>query len=271
VRGVLDGGAEGVMANARQVQLTLEPGEMRILPVTLSVSGAAFAARDWAVTFTPEDRKTQGVFRTELYPLPPSTDRRVLQVLNPAEAGTKNARMMAHRPLATNEPPESIAGGWGTTRAVGVTGKGGTWTFTISQLPAEPTRPAVVELILPDNFHLPAFSFLNLEYRMETGGTVPADATATTFGGKSGVLKNSISIAWRTANGNLYTVWRPPSARLEWQRYAQMKESFSMGFYGRAAAPWRFEENRPVALVFMILPERLPARFELRKMEVVGY
>ena len=80
-----------------------------------------------------------------------------------------------------------------------------------------------------------------------------------------------MALCWRTENGNLFTVGPIAPATPLWQRYAQAKASFTMDFYGRANLPWRFAENRPLALVLKFYPNYLPATFEVRKTAVTTY
>lgn len=268
ISGRLDLGGPARSGGRGVVDLTLAAGELRVLPVEFPAGAAGIATRVWQLGFRPENGGAVGRFQTKLHGWPATGSRRVVRLLRGAEAGAENARRLATRPLATHEPPETIANGWSCTRGVTVTETADMWSISMAQLPAEPTRPVIAELILPDDFRLEPEQFVDLAYRVQLNGA--GDGPPPT-GANSEVLRNSMIIAWRTANGNLYTVWRPSPATEKWQRYAQRAASFTMGFYGRANLPWRFAENRPVSLVFMILPGALPATLEVRRAEIVGY
>ncbi|HYD84055.1 MAG TPA: hypothetical protein VEA63_08370, partial [Opitutus sp.] len=64
-------------------------------------------------------------------------------------------------------------------------------------------------------------------------------------------------------------VWPWARATGEWAEYFETKANYTMMFHGRAALPWRFTENRPVALVFAFVPEERPLTFEVRDARVV--
>ena len=83
-----------------------------------------------------------------------------------------------------------------------------------------------------------------------------------------GRWKTSAEVYFRTANGNLYG--GPPRMRPgeAWATYAQSAQNFTMWFFGRAELPWRFRENRPVALVFFLRPAELPFTLEVRNAEI---
>ncbi|MDZ7901383.1 MAG: hypothetical protein U5L01_02050 [Rheinheimera sp.] len=80
--------------------------------------------------------------------------------------------------------------------------------------------------------------------------------------------------AWRTKRGSTFISGRITGifircglvslAGREWGGYAEAAENFTMAFFGRAKLPWRFVENKPVALVFFLRPEKLPAVFEIK-------
>ncbi len=56
-----------------------------------------------------------------------------------------------------------------------------------------------------------------------------------------------------------------------WSAYTEVKANFSVAFYGRAALPWRFRDNRPVALEFKFRPgaKGLPATYEVKDVRMV--
>lgn len=76
---------------------------------------------------------------------------------------------------------------------------------------------------------------------------------------------------FRTANGNLYQTWPRLQAISTWQRYMEQTGNFTPAFYGRHNLPWRFEENRPISLVFRFHPKKLPVVFEVKNPQVVKF
>jgi hypothetical protein len=44
-----------------------------------------------------------------------------------------------------------------------------------------------------------------------------------------------------------------------------------MAFYGRAALPWRFKENKPASLVVVMYPKSLPATYEFRRPQLIKF
>ncbi len=134
-----------------------------------------------------------------------------------------------------------------------------TWRFRIEGYPAEPEKSPIAELPLPDDFEFPAGAMLRFSYRLAQ----PAGATMAN--GKY------MEAYFRTANGNLYQVWPRQFAMDAWSDYTEVKENYTMAFYGRANLPWRFKDNRPVALVFFFRPgrENLPAVYEISNPRIV--
>ena len=73
----------------------------------------------------------------------------------------------------------------------------------------------------------------------------------------------------RTQNGNLYEVYPTRQATSDWQRFLEPGDNFTMAFYGRAALPWRFKDNKPTSLVFVMYPKSLPATYEFRRPQLI--
>jgi hypothetical protein len=73
----------------------------------------------------------------------------------------------------------------------------------------------------------------------------------------------------RTQNGNLYEVYPTRQATSDWQRFMEPGANFTMAFYGRAALPWRFKENKPASLVVVMYPKQLPATYEFRRPQLI--
>jgi hypothetical protein len=154
-----------------------------------------------------------------------------------------------------------------------VSRSGDCWRFIVERFPTGSLRPAIAEFILPDDFRAPEFSLLEFQYRLLADSASEASASAephapTTVAGTD---KESLGVYWRTANGNLYTTGQSLWAVPTWQRYAQMRESFTMAFYGRANLPWRFTANQPVSLVLTFKPNYLPAIYEIRGAAIAAY
>ena len=242
--------------------VSLSPGQMRIVPVRLQVKAEDLHSRDWTVRFVPaQPGATNSIFSTQLYVDASRLVRRVVANLGVGDAGVQNAQVVDTRPIASEEPPAHAVGRWRVSQGIEVAEGEGVWRFTVTGFPAESLRPAVAELVLPDGFELPEGSLLELGYRIAPRS--PASPAAAT--------KEPVGICWRTANGNLFTVWRPPAATATWQNYGQMKRSFTMAFFGRAKLPWRFSENRPVSLVFQFRPSALPVTFEVKHAVISAY
>ncbi|HYC71268.1 MAG TPA: hypothetical protein VEB66_08690 [Opitutaceae bacterium] len=72
----------------------------------------------------------------------------------------------------------------------------------------------------------------------------------------------------RTQNGNLFEVYPVRRATPQWQTFLEHAGNFTMAFYGRAALPWRFAENRPLSLVLVFYPRNFPAVYEFRNAEL---
>ena len=172
---------------------------------------------------------------------------------------TANRALLQTRFLANEEPKLQPNGShWLTTRGVEITEDGkGLWRFTITALPPEAKRPAMVELPLVDDFIYPDAGMMKMQYRLIDSR--PSDIKTGQY----------FELYFRTANGNLYQVWPRQYATANWQRYTEVKENYTMAFYGRANLPWRFRDNRPVSLVFFFRPNRLPATFEIKNAQIV--
>jgi hypothetical protein len=167
---------------------------------------------------------------------------------------------LAERALATEEPRLEPAGRWRVTRGVTVeetTDK--VWRFRIEAFPVEPETSARAELPLPDDFVFSDGGMMRFFYRL-------AQPSGTDI--KTGKYMEAY---FRTANGNLYQVWPRQYAMHAWSEYIEAKGNYTMAFYGRAKLPWRFKDNRPVALVFFFRPDRdaLPAVYEVKDARIV--
>lgn len=268
----------------------LQPLDRVIVPVTLQVSAETFARHELALRFEhpgnsplPDTGRREGaraltgltaVYSTALFPDAEDMQETLLDDFGsadsalgapprsglPASATRLNRALLTRRPLAKEEPRLAADGRWLVTRGVQVEeAVEGTWRFHITDFPEEPIKPASAELPLPDDFSFPDDGMLRFTYRL----TYPPKATVEN--GKD------FSTYFRTANGNLYQVWPRQHAMEAWSAYTEVKANFSVAFYGRAALPWRFRDNRPVALVFKFRPgaKGLPATYEVKDVRMV--
>jgi hypothetical protein len=276
---------------------TLDPMSRTVVEINFRIPALSFTRNELALRFThqkPETvsqkPKTEGltpvvgtsedsglksqvagfssVFSTAFFPNYPLmretvlydfTDRIVGRGLRtpppPEQAGFGNPALH----LASEEPRLTAAGRWRVTPGVSVEETDRSWRFRIEEFPAEPEKSPIAELPLPNNFEFPAGAMLRFSYRLAQ----PAGATMAN--GKY------MEAYFRTANGNLYQVWPRQYATEAWSEYNEAKENYTMAFYGRAKLPWRFKDNRPVALVFFFRPgrESLPAVFEISHPRIV--
>lgn len=278
---------------------TLEPMCRVVVPITLRVPAHEFAKQGFTLQFASDERgagsrecgasdqrstaskvaspvshlqtpkATVSLFSTSFYP--EATWMREIVLFDFTERLSKtenikqktdsaaNVALLESRPLATEEPKlEATTGRWRTTRGLEVTESvDGAWQFTVKQFPAEPHKSAMAELPLPDDFVFPDGGMMRMNYRLVD----PPGAD----------IKNGkyFELYFRTANGSLYQVWPRQYAMANLQAYTELKENYTMAFYGRANLPWRFKENRPVALVFFFRPGTVPATYEVKGARIV--
>jgi len=237
----------------------LEPGALVKIPLELETDEAGFSVQSWTVDFHPDSLgAVSASFTTAFFPNATDMSKTVLMGFDyPEKTAGRNRALLIQRKLAVEEPRLSSQGRWLATPGVTITESGPTWTFNVTGLPPEPLRPAMVELPLPSGFKFPPGSMFTFDYR-------------TTRPPENG-RQDRIEIYFRTANGNLFHVWPPLPVTDAWQPYTQNRENFTMGFFGRAALPWRFADNRCVALVFFFRTSVLPATFEIRNAEIVTW
>lgn len=277
---------------------TLAPMARILVPLTLVVPAREFAGHELALRFSsattspsssagPTGAQQPGLdkaqpqpvtsaFSTFFYPeasameaIPLYDFHALGRALGQVRAGApvrlsesyQNQALLARRRLAVEEPRLQPAGAWRVTQGVGVEESSEqTWRFTITDFPAEPNKPAMAELPLPDDFVFPDHAMMKFDYRLvQPAGTTLADG-------------KYFEAYFRTANGNLYQVWPRQYAMAAWHGYTEIKENYTMAFYGRSNLPWRFRDNRPVALVFFFRPGRaaLPAIYEVKGARIVG-
>ncbi|HVZ63802.1 MAG TPA: hypothetical protein VG936_04375 [Lacunisphaera sp.] len=116
----------------------------------------------------------------------------------------------------------------------------------------------------------PAAPAFRDEVSREKAGRIPGGQQAATVQPAAPPSRSEEFIVQiRAANGNLFEVYPTRQATAEWQQYMEPADNFTMAFYGRAVAPWRFAENPPASLVFTFYPKQLPAAFEFRNLRLV--
>lgn len=285
IAGRLEIGGVGVASRVAACSVTLAAGERLEIADDLGVQAKVFAGRTLRASFTPDNARVAGaVWATRLFPVTEwMVNKPVAGFDFPAEAAKGNRALLAKRKTAEGEPVLHEHGRWRVTDGVRVEERDGVWRFHIDHLPAEALTSAVVELPLPDGFVFGAGMLLSLERRKteavpiklkgdgEAGQTESPGldlqlkpSTPAQMKSRAGRAGDMMSVIFRTENGNLYQTW--PRLRVfdEWANYTEQADNFTMGFFGRAALPWRFFENRPASLVFVLRPSTVPAVFEVR-------
>ncbi len=253
VAGVLRLGA-GLSSEGRsELALTLEAGERRMVRVRAEVEAAVFRGVRSETVFSVGDGGGSSVSARLITTWWPDPAVMAVEVVSDFSHEGKTADAVAERLLArwraSEEPALQRQGRWLVSRGVSVAeSAGGKWSFKVDALPEEPARPAMVELPLPEGFVFEPGMLLEFAHRLAEG-SVEREAW--------------LDVYFRTENGNLYQVWPRLQAARDWRGYAEAAENFTMAFFGRARLPWRFVENRPVALVFFLRPEKLSAIFEI--------
>ena len=277
-------GEDGVASQVVERTVTLAAGERREIIDDVGVQAQVFAGRVLRASFTPEDgRVARAVWTTRLFPTSEWMVSKPAAGFDfPAESARTHRALLTKRSLAEGEPGLRVNGRWLATDGVRVEERGGVWRFHIDHLPAEPLRPAAVELPLPEGFVFAAGTALVLERRavprdeLEANGSKLAAHSSLLnperLKSRAGKAGDVMDVYFRTENGNLYQTWPRLRVTEDWTGYSEQVENFTMGFFGRAALPWRFADNRPAALVFFLRPSVLPAVFEVRgaRIERVG-
>ena len=283
-----------VVVSALEKAITLAPGERREVALELRMTGDAWTPRTFGVRFLPTVPSVgSAVFALRLYP--PADGEEAKPVAGFAfapEAARARRVVLQARPLAVGEPALRLDGRWLATDGVRVEEREGVWRFHIDHLPAEPLRPASVELPFPAGFVFNPGTALILErrrveshgeFKLKVDGEVEARASghssldfklkpsvsAAQLKPRAGAAGDMMDVYFRTENGNLYQTWPRLRMRTAWTEYLGLADDFTMGFFGRAALPWRFAENRPASLVFFLRSSQVPAVFEVRNARIV--
>jgi hypothetical protein len=92
----------------------------------------------------------------------------------PAAAAAAHRTQLEARPLADAEPRLTPQGRWLVSSGVTVEETPGSWRIRVDRLPAEPMRPAVAELPLPDGWESDPNTLLTFAYRIVPEGELKA-------------------------------------------------------------------------------------------------
>jgi len=255
----------------------LEPGERREVEVVGSVEGDGF--RPTEVSLMAEVRtgevRTTSRWASRFYPFPGGmleASRRDFRFA-PEEAAA-NRRRLEKRSLAPEEPALRRDGRWLVTEGVAVEEVDGGWRFHVTGFPGVGVRPAVAELPLPSGWRLESGEVLCFRHRAIDGARAVElswdhpDARRRRQTGNFGMIAEPYI---RTTDGKLFSAGARTFPTAEWRRFQQGTETFGMRFLGRTTPPWRFEDNKPAALVFFMRPSRLPAVYEVRDPHVARW
>ena len=262
--------------------VTLAPGERWERLVVLRVQAESYVAQACRMTFVPDAEDiSAAVWETRLLPSRDGLASLPVESFDFTEASSQvNRTKLQARARAVGEPELKTAGRWLVSDGVRVEERGGVWRLHIDALPAEPLRPAVAELPLPNAFKFPAGTLLLLDRRKVAtdepteSGLLAARHSLPVISpqrlkSRAGQAGGMMDVYVRTENGNLFQTWPRLRVKDEWLGYTGAADDFTMAFFGRAALPWRFTENRPAALVFFLRPSQLPATFEVRNARIV--
>jgi hypothetical protein len=275
VTGKLDiGGEDGVASMVGSRMVTLAPGERLQIVDQVGTQAQVLVGRKLKAIFVPDDvRVPRAVFVTRLLPTDEwMVSKPVAGFDFPAKAANKHRALLAARKTADGEPGLRADGRWLVTDGLRVEEKDGVWRFHIDHLPAEPLIPAIAELPLPEGFDFGPGMFLSMERRkVEAVVGKPASGegpTAAQLKSRAGVAGDMLTVAFRAKNGNLYQTWPRSRVMADWAKYREQSDNFTMSFFSRAELPWRFFDNRPTALVFVLRASKLPAVFEVRGAQI---
>jgi hypothetical protein len=97
----------------------------------------------------------------------------------PAAAAAAHRAQLETRPLADGEPRLTPQGRWLVSSGVTVEETPETWRIRVDRLPAEPMRPAVAELPLPDGWESDPNTLLTFAYRIVPEGELKAGVQAS--------------------------------------------------------------------------------------------
>ncbi|OIQ92305.1 hypothetical protein GALL_257390 [mine drainage metagenome] len=216
-------------------------------PKALSLSNGLLASSIWASRLWPDANGMRCLT--------------VASLSRPAAASAVNRRTLEALPRVREEPPRLASGPGFATPGVKIEALPDGWRITVERDEPDPKSgygelyPWLAEIPWPDGQAFPAGSLLSFLY---------ASPNARPEGA-------GFDFRIRTANGDLFGVMPPLTAHPYALTYLQARGNFTPVFYGRMNLPWRFQDNRPVALVFQLRPRHLPAVYEFRSPRLVRY
>ena len=244
--------------------ITVSPRSRVVVPFTVVCGSTVLAGTKVKAVFEPSEQGVAAaVLATHVYPW---TDGMTAQVLerfdHTGEAASRNREILVTRPRASDERRLTAAGRWLTSVHARVEESSATrWRLVGSEFKRGPkVGRATFELPLRDTFVFPEQSALRMSYRLAAAEGKDAESEESVF----------LEVYLRTENGNLFVVWPWLTATSRWGGYLEMKANYTMMFQSRANLPWRFAENRPVALVFSFYsPTMEGAVVEIDRPEIV--
>jgi hypothetical protein len=264
--GVADGGQECW-------RLTLAPGERREIAVTLSVEDARFWAVERSLAIEVRGgggRPTVARWATRVYPSPDGhAPQEARSFFFPEAEARGNREWLEARPHAEEEARLQRDGRWLVSPGVRVEETDSGWRFHVEAFPAEPMRPAVAELPLPDAWGpWERGLFFRYLHRIAPASfalrkPLRADAPERTQRLQTGSMGDIIESYLRTRTGNLYSTQPRLGPKPLWQPYNQLAETLGVQFPGRLRAPLDVHAERSAALVFFLRPAGLPTVFEI--------
>lgn len=185
----------------------------------------------------------------------------VASLLRPEADSRGNRRALEALPRVREEPPRLPSGPGFGTPGVKIEALPDGWRITVERNEPDPKGrygdlyPWLAEIPWPDGQAFPAGALISFLYASPN----------------SGAAGEGLDFRIRTANGNLFGVMPPITAHPYPLTYQQARGNFTPVFYGRMNLPWRFQDNRPIALVFQLRPRHLPAVYEFRFPRLIRY
>jgi hypothetical protein len=156
--------------------------------------------------------------------------------------------------LVAEENPKISSGIWFHQEGVTVEPVTGGYVFRVKHSAPGKVNRVEVELPWPDGMKFSEESFLNFFIRaIDTAGVSNQSGQSNTYG-----------VQIRTQNGNVYEPYSRRAVTSRSTSYFEPKVNFGLSIYGRAKAPWRFEEDVPLSIIFVLYARNLPAAYEVR-------
>ncbi len=258
-------------------RLVLSAGERLVLPVKIEVTANDFSVRPVELAFIPESNE-----------VPASRWCSAWQVWTPnmvavsgdgldfkAVENADRRRQLLNETRPPRVAPLHADGRWLVTDGLRIVESNGEWRFEIDHFPGTPLWPAMAMLPLPDGFSFNPGQTLIYDYRSlpALDGAMAVEREGADedlrYRAQSSQTNHRMKFYIQTENGNWFSTWPRDVPTADWTRANQNADAFTGFFFGRSQLPWRFAENRPVALVFTLTPKELPAVFVIRDMRIV--